>query len=83
MKKEAYIEYADEAVKWVKEIKKRGTFTFSIKMHYMSKLDGVSECAAKDHELEPIDYKRILDKYRDAQDEIWKIKSDHEKEIDI
>jgi hypothetical protein len=83
MKKEIYIEMAKGSLDWVKGLKKEGRYSFNIKMHYMSKLDGITEIAVNDHELKPNEYQEILNNYRDVQSEMWEIESDIEKEEEI
>lgn len=80
MKKEVYIEMAKETLEWVKGLKEKGKYTFIIKMHYMSKLDGISEIAVKDYDLKPEEYERVLNEYRDVQGKMWEIESDIEQE---
>lgn len=83
MKKEIYIEMAKDSLDWVKRLKKDGRYSFNIKMHYMSKLDGITEIAVHDQELTPNVYEEILKTYRDVQAEMLAIESDIEQEEEL
>lgn len=83
MKKEIYIKEAESNLSWVKNLKKEGRFTYNLKTHYLSKLDGITEIAIKDEDLNVDDYNEVLEKYRDIQAKMWTIISDDEKELEI
>lgn len=83
MTKEIYIGEAKEHLEYAKMLKEEGKYTFTLKMHFMSKLDGMCTIAVKDKDLKPEDYKEVCDAYFNIQGEIWEIGSDAEPEEEL
>lgn len=83
MTKEIYIKEAKNHLRYAHELKEDGKFTFTIKMHFLSKLDGIGGIATNDKELTVEDYKEIADEYYKIKNMIWDILSDAEPEIEL
>lgn len=83
MTKEIYIKEANNHLDYARRLKREGKYSFTLKMHFMSKLDGIGGIATNDRELTVKDYKELADRYYEIKTILWDIPSDADPETDL
>lgn len=76
MDKSIYKEVIKDELNWAERTKEKGEFYSCIKLHLQSKIDGMMEIAAKDHNLTVKDYRELSDLAYETGMKIMYIESD-------